>query len=198
MGEQILCLGTGVPGNAGCCGEFLLGGPGAECGQGRTIKLLAGHAAIRLSGHDRRPTHHCSAGNGRRPALGASAAQPARHHSPSVAMTCPGIGSGTVAIPVGLAGSGRSVRILIIDRHVSTRSQAAMIAVPLLPISRPEVGRSSRVRPPDSRVAAVLAPMPLAPGMLSEMSPHRAQRSGKVREFGNSEGVVKSNPRLVW
>jgi hypothetical protein len=104
-------------------------------------------------------------------------------------MTSPGMGSGAVAVPAGAAGRCRPVRIWIIDRQVSTCGQAARIAAPLPPQSRPEAGRSSRVRPAASSAAAVLAPMPLTPGMLSEASPHSARKSGKVRGFGNSEGL---------
>jgi hypothetical protein len=35
-------------------------------------------------------------------------------------MTSPGMGNGTLAVRGGPAGSGGSVRILTIDRHVST------------------------------------------------------------------------------
>src|ERR1019366_7793876 len=90
-------------------------------------------------------------------------------------------GSGMVATPAGRDDSGRPVRIRIIDRHVSTFGQAAATAAPRLLARRPEGGRSSRVRPPDSKAAAVLAPMPLTPGMLSEASPHSARKSGYWR-----------------
>jgi len=79
-------------------------------------------------------------------------------------MTSPGTGSGVVGASAGPAGSGRSFRRRIIDRQVSTCGQAAVIATPLLPESRPEAGRSSRTRPPASKAAAVLAPTPLTPG----------------------------------
>ena len=49
--------------------------------------------------------------------------------------------------------------------------------MPLPPDSRPEASRPSRFRPPDSRPAAVLAPTPRTPGMLSEVSPHSARKS---------------------
>jgi hypothetical protein len=45
-------------------------------------------------------------------------------------MTSPGLGSETVAVPDGQLGSVRSVQILIIDRHISTCSQSAVIDVP--------------------------------------------------------------------
>jgi hypothetical protein len=81
-----------------------------------------------------------------------------------------------VARPLmALAGTGTWLFMRIMSRQVSTCCQALVIAAPFLPASRPEAGRSSRVRPPSRRAAAVLAPMPRTPGMLSDVSPASAR-----------------------
>ncbi len=99
-----------------------------------------------------------------------------RRHRPSFSITSAGRGSGVVAKPVVVpAGTGTWSFMRIMSRQVSTCCQALEIAVPLRPVSRPEVGRSSRVRPPFRRAAAVLAPMPRTPGMLSDASPASAR-----------------------
>jgi tryptophanyl-tRNA synthetase len=99
------------------------------------------------------------------------------HHRSSDSMTSAALGISGAGLPVGRAGSSMVSIARVRPRQVRTCRQDAAMASPVRPVSRPDAGRSSRWRPSARSRAAVAVPTPRTPGMLSERSPTRAERS---------------------